>query len=550
MQSKTTQLTRLVIEHSPSAVAMFDNNMRYVCHSQNWLQHLGLGPSPIVGLCHYDLFPELPERWRKIHERCLAGETIRSDEDVFIRYDGKTEWVKWEVTPYFDENNIIMGIIVFSEVITAQKEAEIKLKDELVWLSYLNESVLRLWNINSVQKGLEEILQTAMKLSNTDKGYIQLLDFRKQALFIKYQKGFDEQFLEYCKITVPESNTLCSLAFNRRQQLVLEDIERDANLSHHVALARRNNFRSVQSIPLLNRLGMPIAVLSVHSPYPNHFDLVGLKRMQLYVHFASGFLENKKQQSDLKEANVKLEKQVFKRTKELSNALQREKDNAEIKSRFFSMASHEFRTPLSVIVSSADLAIRYVDKGHHDKQLHHIERIKKSARYLTEMLNDSMVSDKIESGIINTEKANSNIKIAVEEVIFELKELCKKDQVINLFHEGLLFFNTDKKIVKNILLNIVSNAIKYSSHNIYVTIKVSSSKMLLTIKDSGIGIPKSEQKHLFSRFFRASNTTGINGMGLGLHGVYHYLKALNGKIKVNSQTNIGTIVQISIPSGN
>ncbi|MBM3921359.1 MAG: PAS domain S-box protein [Sphingomonadales bacterium] len=97
------QLPRLVIEHSPSAVAMFDTKTRYVCHSQNWLQHFGLGKNSILGLCHYDLFPELPERWRKVHQRCLAGETIRSDEDVFIRYDGKSEWVRWEVTPYFDE---------------------------------------------------------------------------------------------------------------------------------------------------------------------------------------------------------------------------------------------------------------------------------------------------------------------------------------------------------------------------------------------------------------------------------------------------------------
>ncbi|MBM3921360.1 MAG: GAF domain-containing sensor histidine kinase [Sphingomonadales bacterium] len=420
----------------------------------------------------------------------------------------------------------------------------------MVWLNFLNESMLRLWRINSVQKGLEEILQTAMKLSKTEKGYIQLLDIRKQALFIKDQQGFDEQFLEYCKMIVPESNTVCSLALNRREQVVLEDIEKDANLSQHIAIARRNNFRSVQSIPLLDRLGLPIAVLSVHSPNPHHFDALGLKRMQLYVHYAEGFLENRKQQSALKDVNIKLEKRVAKRTSELSDALQREKDSVEMKSRFFSMASHEFRTPLSIIITSADLAKRYAGIGDHDKRIQHIERIKKSAGNLTEMLNDSMHSDKIENGIMNMDKSKYNVKSVAEDVIFELKDLCKKNQVIYYENVGLVDFYTDIKTLKNILLNIISNAIKYSTQNIYVTLKVKSSKMILTAKDSGIGIPKSEQKHLYSRFFRGSNTTGINGMGLGLHGVYCYTKSLNGKIKVNSQIDVGTTVQISIPNGN
>lgn len=119
---------RLFMAHAPSAIAMFDRDMRYLAVSRRWQEDYRLGQRDIIGLSHYEVFPEIPERWQDIHRRCLAGEVLRSDEDTFVRADGRTDWVKWEMCPWYADDGNIGGVILFSEVITARKEAEIKLR--------------------------------------------------------------------------------------------------------------------------------------------------------------------------------------------------------------------------------------------------------------------------------------------------------------------------------------------------------------------------------------------------------------------------------------
>lgn len=117
----------LFVEYAPSAIAMLDRDLRYVAYSRRWLADYGLGDQDLRGRSHYDVFPELPERWMEIHRACLAGETRRGDEDSFVRADGHTEWLRWEVHPWHDDNASVAGIIIFSEVITERKQAEQKL---------------------------------------------------------------------------------------------------------------------------------------------------------------------------------------------------------------------------------------------------------------------------------------------------------------------------------------------------------------------------------------------------------------------------------------
>jgi PAS domain S-box-containing protein len=118
---------RLFIEHAPAALAMFDRNMRYLAASRRWYVDFGLGEVDIRGCCHYEVFPEIPQRWKEIHRRCLAGETLRADEDEFIRTDGSRQWLKWEILPWRSDNDI-GGIIMFVEEITQRKETEERLR--------------------------------------------------------------------------------------------------------------------------------------------------------------------------------------------------------------------------------------------------------------------------------------------------------------------------------------------------------------------------------------------------------------------------------------
>jgi len=118
------QLLKLFIDHAPASLAMFDREMRYLSVSRRWMSDYGLGERDLRGLSHYDLFPEIPERWKAIHRRALAGEVVRDDNDRFDRLDGSVQWLRWEVLPWHDAAGDVGGILVFSEDITERKKAE------------------------------------------------------------------------------------------------------------------------------------------------------------------------------------------------------------------------------------------------------------------------------------------------------------------------------------------------------------------------------------------------------------------------------------------
>jgi PAS domain S-box-containing protein len=115
---------RLFVEHSPAAIAMLDREMRYLVVSRRWLADYKLGDQDIIGRSHYELFPEISERWKGVHRRCLEGATEKCSEDVFPRADGSTEWIRWEVRPWHDAQDAVGGLIIFSEVITERKLAD------------------------------------------------------------------------------------------------------------------------------------------------------------------------------------------------------------------------------------------------------------------------------------------------------------------------------------------------------------------------------------------------------------------------------------------
>lgn len=124
---RTHEHFKLFLKHAPAAIALLDRQMRYLIVSDRWMIDYGLGNRDIHGLSHYDVFNEMPERWKEDHRRCLAGETIRCAEDSFVHQDGTTEWLRWELQPWRTSEGKIGGILIFSELITARKRAEMAL---------------------------------------------------------------------------------------------------------------------------------------------------------------------------------------------------------------------------------------------------------------------------------------------------------------------------------------------------------------------------------------------------------------------------------------
>jgi len=235
---------------------------------------------------------------------------------------------------------------------------------------------------------------------------------------------------------------------------------------------------------------------------------------------------------------------------EVSNTLEKEKELNKIKSRLLSMASHEFRTPLSTIQLSTALIQRYVEDVNNPKIETHIHKIKSAIANLTAILNDFLLLEKAESNKIILQVSSFNLQDFIKEVIGELKLLTKKKQkIICVSSTEVAFVKLDKNLLKNCIINLVSNAIKYSGEETEIELwtAITAPALTINVKDNGIGIPEEDHKHLFEAFFRAHNTGNIPGTGLGLHIVSRYVSLMKGTISFKSAIDTGTLFTIELP---
>ncbi len=248
----------------------------------------------------------------------------------------------------------------------------------------------------------------------------------------------------------------------------------------------------------------------------------------------------------LKEALEKLEVSQL----ELSSSLDKERQLNEIKSRFVSMASHEFRTPLSTILSSATLIAKYPATDDQDKREKHIGRIKDSVKHLNELLEDFLSLGKLEEGKVSISTVQFSVPEFIDDIVDEVKVQLKKDQKIDYSCSGPAVFNTDKRMLKNILLNLLSNGIKFSGEGKVISLETYQEhhQLKIVIKDQGIGIPEEDQQHLFTTFFRAANASNIQGTGLGLTIIKRYVNLLHGEIGLQSVLEEGTTITVKLPS--
>ena len=269
------------------------------------------------------------------------------------------------------------------------------------------------------------------------------------------------------------------------------------------------------------------------------------------------------QKSRIEQLNADLEQKVIDRTHalmatlhqleqskdELAKALAAERELGELKSRFVSMASHEFRTPLSAILTSASLIEKYPDSEQQEKRLRHIHRIKSSVNHLNTILEEFLSVGRLEEGRIEATWSWISLPGLIDEVGLDLHDMLKDGQAVQTRFDCPKPVLSDPSLMRKILVNLLSNAIKYSGENqtIYVTAICQETDFQITVRDEGIGISADDQKHLFERFFRAKNATNFAGTGLGLHIVAKYLELLGGTIELASLVGKGTTVTLTFP---
>ena len=507
----------LFVEKSPAPIAMLDCEMRYVSTSRSWRTDFRLGDKhEIIGRSHYEIFPEIPERWKEIHRRCLAGVSEKCDEDPFIRADGHTDWVRWEINPWYDKWGKIGGIVIFAENITDRKQAEEKnrqlldevrrlfneVRQEKDRLSSLIDSMSdEVWFVNN-QEQCTLANSAALKEFGLES---PPTDVRK---FVSSLKGLR---LDGSPRPVEESPILRALQ---------GEIVKNYEVVVRTPLAGEMRYRKLNANPVRNVDGHVVGTVAV-------------------VH---DITEQKQMEKALLEAKA---------AAEAAN---------RAKSQFLAMMSHEIRTPLNVIMGFSDLLAELDPiselNQYHKKKMDYANRIKRNGQLLVHLIDEILDLSKIESGNLKIEKNQINLYELISDVSAmmqyqaEQKGLLFSMNMENLLPQTCL---TDPTRLKQILLNIIGNAIKFTlKGEVRVAVAVTSSsdsKLHVTVTDTGIGIAPDQACNLFQLFSQAdeSMTRQYGGTGLGLMISRRLAHGLGGDVVlIESREGVGSTFEITV----
>jgi PAS domain S-box-containing protein len=279
-------------------------------------------------------------------------------------------------------------------------------------------------------------------------------------------------------------------------------------------------------------------------PVEVHLQLSRLNEKDVFIAIILDITERKNY-------TTKLENKVQERTQQLEIALNKEKELNELKTNFLSLVSHEFKTPLSAILTSSELLSKYHLEEQQEKRDKHIKTIVDKVYFLNNIINDFLSVEKLETGRVNYRFSNFKLSKVINEVVYDANMLLKEGQKIKYPGDiDDLALYQDEKIIQLIFSNLLHNAIKYSAENTIIELKITQNNKHTTfvVKDIGIGIPEKDQKNIFERYFRAENAINTQGTGIGLNIAKNHVEKLGGTMRFESEEHIGSTFFVTFPN--
>ncbi len=469
----------LFIEHAPAAMAMFDRQMRYLAHSQRWLKDYELTEN-IIGRSHYEVFPDLPESWKQIHQNCLAGAVEKSDEDRFVR-DNSVNWLKWEIRPWFNAAGEIGGIVIFSENITDRKQAE----------AALLESEERFRNMADNAPVMVWVTDPMGYCTYLSQGWY---DFTGQT----QETGLGFGWLNR---THPDDRQMAERLFldaNQRQK------------------AFKLEYR------LQSKDGKYIWVIDAASPW---FGLDG----QFKGYIGSVIDISERKQTEQEQEQLLQREQEARETAEQAN---------RIKDEFLAVLSHELRSPLNAILGWAKL----LRNGKLDatRTTYALETIERNAQLQSQLIEDLLDIARILRGKLSLNPSLVDLSIVISSALqtVRLAAEAKSLQIQTVFSPSQVAVLGDARRLQQVVCNLLSNAVKFTPASGQITIALTHTETdaQIQVLDTGKGINPDFLPYVFEHFRQedGATTRKFGGLGLGLAIARQIVELHGGTVAVDS----------------
>lgn len=445
------------------------------------------------------------------------------------RKDGSLFWNELSITPLYDEDEKLTHFIgVQSDVTEIQltksllEDYTVKLEDKVAERTQEIEStVQRLVEVNlSLEDQIQETRLAEKKAQQSQAQFTAIAKNFPKGLIVVFNKEFETVYMEGEEL----------------KRLAVERSDHEGMPLGHIPFFSKEQIQRLKNDVARTIEGESI---SFETQFQGQWYAVNgtpLKSDGEAIVWALFVYNNITEQKKVRE--------------ELAKALRAEQELSELKSRFISMASHEFRTPLSAILSSAILIGKQNGPGKEERREKHVARIRNHVKQLVVILNDFLSLSKLEEGKVQARPQHFELVQFCKIVVDEMEATKKSGQTVQLKHtEVEIPVFLDPKLLGHILVNLLSNALKYSDEGDEIVLELQrmGAHMVFKVIDSGIGIPEQEQQHLFDRFFRAGNATNIQGTGLGLHIVKQYSCLMDGEVGFTSESGKGSTFTVQLP---
>jgi PAS domain S-box-containing protein len=537
---------RLAVEAAPAAVILVDRNGKIVHVNALTESLLGYERNELIG---QPLETLVPPRYRATH----VGDRTRffdhssrrpmgAGRDLHaLRKDGSEVPVEIGLAPFETQD----GTMVMATVtdITERKQDEQRLRDsearfeaEAQALARLNEASARLWRIRDLHEGLDDVLGAAIDLLGADKGNIQLLAPDGRTLLIAAHRGFDRNFLEHFR-EVQDDESVCGRALQRMERIIAEDVEIDPLFAEIREIARESGFRAVQSTPLLSRNGEPFGMLSTHFCAPHRPSELELKRLDLYVREAAGFIERWNAEDALR------------RNERAGREANR------IKDEFLATLSHELRNPIAAITSAAAILQR---AGWDSVQVETAGAIvDRQVTHLTRLVEDLLDISRITSGKIRFEKQLISLADAIALACESIRPALnsRRQALVQTLPPDSPGLVADENRLAQAVANLIHNASRYSPEgtSIQLSLEGEGDHAVIRIRDEGRGMSPELMERIFDPFVRGeaerNGNSSPQGLGLGLSLSRAIVEHHGGTIEASSAgPGRGSVFTIRLPA--